>query len=160
ARGQDHGGALGGEGLRDGAADAAAGAGDQRNLAGQRLAHSCSPRPALISSMNSARVSGRSRKPPDMAEVTALEFCFSTPRLAMDVFPQLLQAVLHRACDRIAIRHQASPRYSNRFFAVSSTAIRRKRPDGSAGFKACEKARASPSPVVITPASGGACSSW
>ena len=33
--------------------------------------------------MNSARVSGRSRKAPSIAEVTAFEFCFSTPRISM-----------------------------------------------------------------------------
>ena len=33
--------------------------------------------------MNSARVPALSRKAPSMAEVTALEFCFSTPRISM-----------------------------------------------------------------------------
>ncbi len=33
--------------------------------------------------MNSARVSAFSRKAPSIAEVTALEFCFSTPRISM-----------------------------------------------------------------------------
>ncbi len=33
--------------------------------------------------MNSARVSGRSRKAPSIADVTAFEFCFSTPRISM-----------------------------------------------------------------------------
>ena len=52
-----------------------------------------------------------------------------------------------RTIDRILIRHQASPRYSNRFFAVSSTVTRRKRPAGSAGFSVCSIA------VTIAPPS-------
>jgi hypothetical protein len=37
----------------------------------------------LISSMNSIRVIVRVRKTPSMADVTALEFDFSTPRIIM-----------------------------------------------------------------------------
>ena len=37
----------------------------------------------LMSSMNSMRVDWRVRKTPSMAEVTAFEFCFSTPRMIM-----------------------------------------------------------------------------
>src|SRR5437899_9323597 len=85
ARGQRHRRALGGERERDRAPDATAGAGDDGDLAFQRF-HSWSPRPLLMSSMNSARVSGRSRNAPSMAEVTALEFCFSTPRTSMQVW--------------------------------------------------------------------------
>ena len=55
--------------------------GDDGDLAGE--SHRMRPLRDLISSMNSARVSGRSRKAPSMAEVTALEFCFSTPRMSM-----------------------------------------------------------------------------
>ena len=74
-------GAFAGEGQRDGAADTAARARDHGHLAAQLQI--TSPPRDLISSMNSARVSGRSRKEPSMAEVTAFEFCFSTPRMSM-----------------------------------------------------------------------------
>lgn len=40
-------------------------------------------RVGLMSSMNSIRVDCRVRKTPSIAEVTALEFCFSTPRMIM-----------------------------------------------------------------------------
>src|SRR5438093_1510385 len=59
---------------------------DERDLPlerAPRVRQIWSPRPDLISSMNSARVSGRSRKAPSIADVTALEFCFSTPRMSM-----------------------------------------------------------------------------
>ena len=63
------------------AADAPPGARDDGDLAAEL--QMTSPLRDLISSRNSARVSGRSRKEPSIAEVTALEFCFSTPLIIM-----------------------------------------------------------------------------
>src|SRR5262249_31080312 len=82
--------------------------------------------------------------------------------LTVGVLAQLLEHLLDLPLDRVALGlgHQASPRYSNRFFAVSSTATRRKHPTGGAVCAAGQRPRTTPSPVVITPASGGACSSW
>ncbi len=50
---------------------------------GGRLLYRRMFRGGLMSSMNSIRVDCRVRKTPSMAEVTALEFCFSTPRIIM-----------------------------------------------------------------------------
>ena len=55
---------------------------DQGGLAPEPPRHGPGPR-LLISSTNSPRVMGQSRKAPSMAEVTAFEFCFSTPRISM-----------------------------------------------------------------------------
>src|SRR6266513_4486033 len=74
--------------------------------------------------------------------------------LALRVLAQLLQQLLDQLLD-----HVSSPRYSNRFFAVSTTVTRDSRPVGSPGASACQKARARLSPVVITPAKAGASSS-
>src|SRR5262249_20644333 len=84
---------TGGEGHRgarprkregDGASDPAPRARDDGDLAGERPGgQMTSPLRDLISSMNSARVSALSRKAPSIADVTALEFCFSTPRISM-----------------------------------------------------------------------------
>src|SRR5262249_56985395 len=57
---------------------------DEGDLTGEP--HRMRPPRDLISSMNSARVSGQSRNWPSMAEVTALEFCFSTPRMSMHMW--------------------------------------------------------------------------
>src|SRR2546422_32612 len=78
--------ALRGERQGDRPADPPPRARDERDLPlerAPRVRQIWSPRPDLISSMNSARVSGRSRKAPSIADVTALEFCFSTPRMSM-----------------------------------------------------------------------------
>ena len=84
ARGENDVGAFGCERARNRPADAAAGAGDDRDLPREPARRQIwSPRPDLISSMNSARVSGRSRNAPSIADVTAFEFCFSTPRMIM-----------------------------------------------------------------------------
>src|SRR5262249_54776818 len=81
ARGQNNRRALPREGARHGSADAAACAGDDGNAADEP--QMMSPPRDLISSMNSARVSAFSRNAPSIAEVTAFEFCFSTPRMSM-----------------------------------------------------------------------------
>src|SRR2546429_211618 len=86
ARGQRDGGALRRERQGNRAPDPAPRACDERDLPLERALRRgqiWSPRPDLISSMNSARVSGRSRKEPSIAEVTAFEFCFSTPRMSI-----------------------------------------------------------------------------
>ena len=48
--------------------------------------------------MNSARVSAFSRKAPSMAEVTALEFCFSTPRISMHMCIASITTATPRGC--------------------------------------------------------------
>src|SRR5438874_9874520 len=63
------------------------------------------------------------------------------------VLAQLLQDLLDHFCD-----HASSPRYSNRFLAVSTTVMRESRPVGSPGASVRQNARARLSPVVITPA--------
>src|SRR5687767_8702848 len=72
------------------------------------------------------------------------------------VFTELLQQLLDELGD-----HSLSPRYSKRFFAVSTTDTRCRLPRGAtAGASTRQNARASPSPVVITPARAGASSSF
>src|SRR5215470_9052045 len=75
--------------------------------------------------------------------------------LTIDVLAQLLQDLFDVLAD-----HPSSPRYSNRFFAVSTTVTRESRPVGSPAASVRQKARARLSPVVMTPASAGASSSF
>ena len=73
---------------------------------------------------------------------------------AVRILSELLQELLDELFD-----HAASPRYSKRFFAVSTTRTRRSVPGASAGTSTSQNARARPSPVVMTPASAGTASS-
>src|SRR2546428_6943616 len=75
--------------------------------------------------------------------------------LTLGVLAQLLQHLRDQFRD-----HASSPRYSNRFLAVSTTVIRESRPAGSPGASVRQNARARLSPVVITPASAGTSSSF
>src|SRR6185369_16665693 len=82
-RGQEPLRAFAGERRRHGAADAPAPSRDEGYLAGEP--HRMRPPRDLISSMNSARVAGRSRNCPSMAEITALEISFPTPRRSTSI---------------------------------------------------------------------------
>src|SRR5262249_40443115 len=73
---------------------------------------------------------------------------------ALDVLAQLREQLLDERGN-----HRASSVYSNRFFAVSTTATRASAPAGSPLASRSQHARARLSPVVITPASCGTASS-
>src|SRR6266480_5618559 len=77
--------------------------------------------------------------------------------LALRVLTELLQELRDQLFE-----HHAPPRYSNRFFAVSTTLTRRSRASPTAGLRIRQNARARPSPVVITPrrASTPSSASW
>src|SRR4029453_10323816 len=80
--------------------------------------------------------------------------------LASGVLAQLLEQLGDQIGDLSVLgHHEASPSYWNRFLAVSTTVTRRSAPSGTAGARRRQNARASPSPVVTTPASSGTSSS-
>src|SRR5437867_418985 len=80
--------------------------------------------------------------------------------LALHVLAQFLQELRDQLRDLSVFAHYAaSPSYWNRFLAVSTTVTRRSAPAGTAGASRRQNARASPSPVVTTPASAGTSSS-
>src|SRR5205823_889254 len=100
----------------------------------------------------------------DLVDVLAVAGCEVLHRLrhtlgrALEAFAvRILSELLEELFDEL-FDHAASPRYSKRFFAVSTTRTRRSVPDGSTGASTSQNARARPSPVVTTPASAGTAS--